>query len=191
MREVKSALRAKFSKRRMAMPPQHRDIVDQMIARNVCALWEFQSADALLAYMAFRGEVPTRGIIAKAWEAGKTVFLPRCMPDSREMAFYQVNSFDELEKGSYGILEPRTEGKEPAKAFGAHALCLVPALTFDGNGHRLGYGGGYYDRFLAGFSGTAVGLCRMSQMSYEPLGLEEHDVPVDLIVTESGVMHLD
>ena len=68
------------------------------------------------------------------------------------------------------------------------AVALVPGYSFDGRGYRLGYGGGFYDAFLPGFAGVSVGLCRACQFCDRPLPRDDHDVPVDVLVTESSVM---
>ena len=97
-------------------------------------------------------------------------------------------SLDELVPGTKGILEPADDAPaltEPAQLVGS--VCLVPGLVFDGAGHRGGYGGGYYDRFLAFYPGDKIGLARTGMISSNPLPVEKGDVPVDFIATEFGV----
>jgi 5-formyltetrahydrofolate cyclo-ligase len=116
----------------------------------------------------------------------KRVALPRCEGDGK-MNFYYINSVNDLKKGAYGIQEPNEkcalfEGRDSA-------LCIVPALSYDKHGHRLGYGGGYYDRFLSKFSGKTVGICYEENIC-DSLMHGKYDRPVTLIVTEKRIVDL-
>ena len=186
----KNELRARFKHLRASIPPQERARIDTGIASQVIALPEFAAADALLAYLSFGAEVETRAIIQEAWSAGKLVALPRC-EENRAMRWYKVESFDNLVTSPFGVDEPAADPAveiDPA-AVGA-ALVLVPGLTFDSQGYRMGYGGGFYDVFLAGAGARAVtvGLCRQAQLSEQVEALESHDLPVQVVVTECGAI---
>ena len=107
------------------------------------------------------------------------------------MTFFEITSFDDVSAGYKGILEPAghiTNPLSPADADLAASVCLVPALAFDRKGFRLGYGGGYYDRFLAGFSGLPIGLARASQISGEDLPTDHYDQRVRFIATDEGIL---
>lgn len=126
--------------------------------------------------------------MTSAWAAGKSVAVPRCISADKTLRFYEIGSFDELEPGFKDILEPaKGAGRLVGPAEMVGSVCLVPALVYDADGHRIGYGGGYYDRFLSFYPGDKLGLARTTQLSSNPLPHEDHDVPVDAIVTESCV----
>ena len=181
----KQALRKHFKDQRTAIPEQQRVQIDKAITAQLVALPEFEACDLLLPYLSFGVEIETRDIIRAAWEVGKTVALPRCVPGTRSMKWYQVESFEGLVKSSLGVEEPAEDSTNEIdpSAF-AHALCLVPGLAFDTQGFRMGYGGGFYDTFLKGFTGTSVGLCRRAQLCDKVPALEPHDLPVNFVITE-------
>ena len=185
----KAAWRKRFKQLRAQIPSGERESIDGSIALQVLALPEYQAADAVLAYLSFGFEVETRGIISRAWSDGKTVLLPRCIPDTRAMAWYRVDSFDGLVKSPLGVEEPvdDPEFEMDPTALG-NILVLVPGLTFDRCGYRLGYGGGYYDVFLSGMDPvktTAVGLCRSCQLVARVEVADPHDLPVSIVATET------
>ena len=102
----KALMRAQFKAVREGLIPGERRAIDEAIARNVAALPEFAAADAVFTYLSFGAEVDTRGLIQRAWEAGKTVCLPRVVPGTREMRWYAVESLDRLVRSSFGVEEP-------------------------------------------------------------------------------------
>lgn len=190
--EKKRAMRKEYRAIRKEMGADERARTDRRIASRLVSLPEWERADLILAYLSFGAEVDTHGIIETAWDSGKRVAIPYCLPGTREMAWYRVMSFDGLVKSKLGVLEPDPatfERVDPAS--GRVALALVPGLAFDPQGFRLGYGGGFYDTFLSGFSGQSVGLCRERQMvdSLPDLGvIDAHDLPVNIVVTESRTL---
>lgn len=185
----KRALRAHFKRVRRELGEAGRAAADARIEANVLALPAFAESEVLLTYLDFGPEVRTRGIIQAAWDAGKVVALPWCVPGSHEMRWCRVTSFDALVRSSLGVEEPVPGGaNEQPLDTGQRMLALVPGLTFDANGYRLGYGGGFYDTFLPGFRGVSVGLCREVALSRDLRAagvIDEHDLPVDLVVTET------
>ncbi len=152
----------------------------QRLHDKVVALPAFKTARTLFCYSSVDGEADTQLILATAWRMGKTVYLPLCR--DRAMRALRANGFDELVKhGRLMIAEPPAMGEEASPD--AIDLTLVPALAFDKRGYRLGYGGGYYDRFLSGYGGLSVGLCR-AEYVLETIPLETHDVAVSLVLTD-------
>ena len=185
----KQEWRKHFKELRAAIPEDEHARIDAAITERVLALPAFTACDLLLPYLSFGAEIETRDIIRAAWTAGKTVVLPRCVPGTRDMKWYKVDSFDGLVLSSLGVEEPPEDPSyeiDPAQF--VHALCLVPGLSFDAQGFRMGYGGGFYDSFLAGFSGTSVGLCRTAQLSDTVPALESHDLSVGIVVTEPSII---
>ena len=145
----------------------------------------WRRAGLVLAYLSFGSEVETRGLVRDAWAAGKRVAVPRCDAAARRMAWVELDSLEGLVPGAFGIEEPPADELALDDGrLGEDTVALVPGLLFDRAGMRLGYGGGYYDRFLVGFAGMSLGLCRVSQLvdSLAGLGiLGPHDMPVDVV----------
>jgi 5-formyltetrahydrofolate cyclo-ligase len=129
-------------------------------------------------------EVDTYQIIRKAWDEGKRIVIPKCLPKERKMNFHLLDRFDQLETVYSGLLEPiesETERVAPKEI----DLIIVPGLGFDTDGFRLGVGGGYYDRFLQTFKGSTLSLAFQEQMIYN-IPKEAHDIPVAKIITNEG-----
>lgn len=183
-KELKQHLRKQFAKARTSLSADERRIADGGIADNLFATPQFQEADAIFTYLSVGEEVDTRHIIEHAWSLGKTVAVPRCIKGSRNMAWHTIESFDNLVKSSFGIEEPAEDAPAINPAQIGNAIALVPGFAFDDQGYRIGYGGGFYDVFLEQFAGTSIGLCRARFMNEKPLPHEEHDLAVDLVLTE-------
>ena len=187
----KKTLRAHFMQLRAGIAVSERAAIDAGITAQVLALPEYRQADAVFTYLDMGAEVRTRDIIRNAWTVGKAVALPRCIPGTRLMAWHRVESLDGLVKSRFGVEEPADDPEtlvEPADF--ASPLVLVPGLTFDAHGYRVGYGGGFYDVFLSGFAGATAGLCRECQMSQHLAFLDAHDLPVQAVVTEKRVIRV-
>ena len=136
----------------------------------------------VFAYHSVGREVATAAILSAAQRLGKQVALPRCEKPG-EMTFYLVKGEQDLTAGKYGIPEPAAHCAVAVAT--ERSLCLVPGLAFDRRGYRIGYGGGYYDRFLASFPGASVGLVRQSFLCAD-LPKEPFDQAVDAVVSQSG-----
>ena len=158
LREYKKIMREVCMRERRQMNKQFKAELDNSICERLLMNTEYKQCDTILAYVSSDIEVNTRGIIKHALSDGKYVACPRCIPGTHEMEFYYIESMDDLSAGSYGILEPDPEVCEAAEDVDG-ALCLVPGLCFDRRGYRLGYGGGYYDRYLGSHDLVTVGLC--------------------------------
>ena len=186
----KACLRAQLTRERQLAAREERERIDGTIAERLVGLAAYARASLVLCYLSFGSEVDTWEVVQHAWDEGKVVALPRAVGRSR-LEWYRVDSLDGLERSPLGMLEPAAdETTRVAPADMEGALAVVPGLAFDRRGYRLGYGGGYYDAFLAGFSGTSVGLCRDGQLMDDLAAegvLEPHDLPVDIVVSEGGV----
>ncbi len=129
-------------------------------------------------------EVDTYQIIRKAWDEGKTVVIPKCLPKEKQMNFRILERFNQLESVYFSLLEPieaSTTRVDPEEI----DLLIVPGLAFTMEGYRLGVGGGYYDRFLQNYHGKTVSLAFREQMVNQ-LPKEPHDIPVEKIITYEG-----
>ena len=182
IRPIKTELRQKYRSLRQSMPPEIKEKNDADIAAQVRRLWQYQNNNILLIYVSTAIEVDTFRIIRQALEDGKKVAVPRCVPDSRNMEFYYIQSTDELSPGMFGVLEPSVNADKLYHEEDG-GLCIVPAFSYDWNGYRLGYGKGYYDRFLSRFRGNIVGIC-YSECVQRTLPHGRFDRPVELLVTE-------
>jgi len=146
-------------------------------------LWK--NADSIGVTVSSGREWDTRTIIERAWDEGKTVCVPKSIHETKDLHFYEISSFRQLEKGYFGLEEPlpeKTTRREPEDL----DLMIVPGLIFTPAGYRIGYGGGYFDRLLAGFNKPTVSLLHSNQI-VESFPIEAHDVPVDFLITEQGL----
>lgn len=185
----KDALRESYIKIGIGLSPSHRERLDADVRMHLRALPEYRRADLVLAYVAFHEEMDTSAIVRSCLADGKRVALPRCVPGPVSLEFYEVDGLDGLAPGARGVLEPRVRrGQSPlTSAQMVGSICLVPGLVYDAEGHRIGYGAGYYDNFLRFYPGTKVGLARTMQVSSNPLPHDGHDVPVDVIVSDGAI----
>jgi 5-formyltetrahydrofolate cyclo-ligase len=143
------------------------------------ALW--QNANTIGITISNYPEVDTYQIIRKAWEQNKRVVVPKCHPKEKQMSFHELKQFTQLESVYYGLLEPIETLTRKVDKVGIDLL-IVPGLAFTKEGYRLGFGGGYYDRFLQDYEGNTVSLAFPIQLK-EKLPIEKHDIPVQKIIT--------
>lgn len=179
----KTALRRALTEIRKHLAAEGNHERDRRILENLSALEEYRRAALILCYCSTPLEVGTADIIRTAFSNGKAVALPCCDPATHTMHFYTFTDFSELSQSHYGIREPQKAESNLVRDF-TGAVCIVPALSVDMNGHRLGYGGGYYDRFLEMHPTLfTVGLC-YSDCLREALPVQIHDIPLRAVVTE-------
>ena len=181
IREYKIKLREKFKAIRFGYTPEQKNKLDGDIVSRLMRTYQYKNAETILCYVSTPVEVDTRFLIAKALEDGKKVAVPKCRPETTTMDFYLINGFDDLEKGTFGVLEPIESKCEIYE--GTNSICIVPGLCFDHSGYRLGYGKGYYDRFLTNYSQTKIGIC-YNDCVQQRLFHGRYDIPVDLLITE-------
>lgn len=185
IKEVKINLRAKYRKVRENMDRDKKRKLDADIQSRMLTLREYGPEDTVFTYVSKEIEVDTISIINAALSNRKRVAVPRCVPGTRDMEFYYIRSMDDLEPGMFGVLEPIVTQCELVTDF-SHGFCIVPGLGFDAQGYRLGYGKGYYDRFLSKFQGFTVGICYSACVQWTlPHGY--YDRPVDVLITEKYV----
>lgn len=182
IRPQKNALRTAALEWRKDLSRSNKQRMDFKIQSKVMNLWKFREVKTVLLYCAKPLEIDTRLLIERAIALGKTVAVPRCVPNTRDMDFYVIKSFADLAAGAFGVMEPVPEKCELLHDF-TSSVCIVPALVYDSLGYRLGYGKGYYDRFLSGYKGACVGLAYADWVK-ESLPHGKFDRKVDIIVTE-------
>lgn len=180
---IKNELRKELKQKR-------RNILDKVskdskISAFLETLESFKNADLILFYSALCDEVNIDNSIEYALKIGKKAALPVCIDKNGSMKYYYINSFDDVLTGSFNIREPDVNKCKEVINF-TNSLCVVPAISFDKKGYRLGYGKGYYDRFLQNFSSLSVGLC-YNELIVDELPVDKYDVSVDYIISENGV----
>ena len=187
LRDEKNALRAQYQTRRRQLSPEVKSALDAKIVDRVRSLVSYRYAQTLLLYYPKSGEIDTVPLAKSALLSGKRVAFPVTREDGR-MDFRLVeNPERELEPGRFGIPEPLPSCPLLVKSREARStLIVVPALAYDREGYRLGYGKGYYDRYLEDFPIASVGLV-YSDFIAERLPRGRFDRAVDLLVTEKGV----
>ncbi len=187
VRDKKIELRAAYRARRDALEPAKKAEFDAEISRRVISLAGFRYADAVLSYMPISGEVDITPVNRAVLESGKLLALPRCIPGTPTMEFRAVQSLDGLDKGKFSIMEPGEECPVWEYGDSRNVICIVPALAYDFNGYRLGYGKGYYDRYLSSKDITKIGVV-YSNFITKILPRGRYDLAVELIVTEKGIV---
>lgn len=131
-------------------------------------------------------EVDTYQIIRKAWEQGKKVVVPKCYPKDKKMIFYHLTEFSQLESVYFGLLEPKEDSSNAVEASQID-LMIVPGLAYTKEGYRIGFGGGYYDRYLENYTGKTLILAFENQIIPQMV-VEEHDIPISKIITNHGMI---
>ncbi|HIZ56076.1 MAG TPA: 5-formyltetrahydrofolate cyclo-ligase [Firmicutes bacterium] len=187
LRPIKRELRDASKAFRRALPPEVKQEKDRQIFERLCSLQCYQQARTLLCFVSLPIEVDTYRIIRHAFEQGKQVAVPKCLKKN-QMKFYLIHSFDDLEAGTFSVLEPKLDQCEELTDE-TNSLCIVPGLCFDLNGYRLGYGGGYYDRFLDRYPGITLGICYNACIK-GALPHGRYDRTVDGVVTEKFVKRI-
>lgn len=149
----------------------------------------YKNADTIMNYVSIGNEVFTHDFIQRAISEGKKILVPKCEPNSRKIILSHVIDFErDLEKGFKGLIEPKKETLRPVSSDESD-LILVPGLAFTKAGHRLGYGGGYYDRFLAGISKNIPKVALAFELQIvDTLPVESYDIPMDFILTEERLI---
>ncbi|MBQ8287363.1 MAG: 5-formyltetrahydrofolate cyclo-ligase [Clostridia bacterium] len=190
LKEHKKQLRADLLARRRSISPDDKARLDGKIVSVFTSLISYRFAEVLLLYYPRPDEIDTRPILAAALAAGKKVAYPRTASDGR-MDFHYIHTEDDLVPGAFGIPEPRESCPrfEPDTC-GKGVLMAVPGLSFDHSGYRLGYGKGYYDRYLENREIATAGLV-YSDFVTHTLPRGRYDLPVHFIVTEKGVTSIE
>lgn len=181
--EEKQVLRRTVRQMERELPPRYRETSAQRIGELVQSLGLWRDAECVCCFVGTEREIDTRPILQAALDAGKRLCVPLCLGDGA-MEMREIPSLDALSPGTLGIPEPPLDA--PAVPPDAIDLILIPCLTCNHRGERLGQGGGYYDRFLSGYVGAAVVLCRERLVRRE-IPVEAHDTAVPYVLTERGL----
>ncbi|MBF0908255.1 MAG: 5-formyltetrahydrofolate cyclo-ligase [Atopobium sp.] len=183
----KQRLREERLAAREALSEQERSVLDDRITQKLLATSEYVEATTVLTYVSVSSEVSTRMFIKCALRDGKTVAVPRCLP-GHCLEFVAIASVEQLVPAPFNLLEPAKDLSALTEVQMSNAICIVPALLVDTKGYRLGYGAGFYDRFLSTYSGKKICLAYQHNLSKTTLPHTEFDVPVDMVITESDML---
>ncbi len=190
LKKEKDAIRRECASVRDSMSADEHLDYDTKIINTVSSLVSFRHADIILLYAPIKSEIDVMPIFELALSRGKKVAFPKCNTEERTMKFHFVSSRDDLEIGAYGIREPKENLMiyDPETTSGV-AVCFVPGLAFDVYGYRLGYGKGYYDKFMNVFRGSTIGVAYTSQI-LPSLPRGRFDKHCDALITEKGIKPL-
>ena len=185
----KAQLRKEFLKKRDSMSRDEILKKSQLIESRLFITDEYREAELILLYASYGSEVHTFGIMERALKDGKRVAFPKCVnvDGSPSMEFYEVHSISELSDGYKGILEPDTQNHSLKKVTGSADLCIVPGVSFTRRGYRIGYGKGFYDRYIrSGGAKKYIGISFKSQLTHD-FPTDETDMAVDALITEDSI----
>lgn len=183
--EIKQELRARLRARRDSIAPEQAKAWGAEVSKKIAASAQFANADLILLYAPIKNEVNVLHLVRAARAKGIPVAFPVCDPDTNTMEFRILEADKRLMTGAYKIPEPPTDAPKANPT--ERTLCVLPGLAFTPSGARIGYGKGFYDRFLKDFPGIAVGAT-YEVMLCKRLPTEEHDLPVSYLFTERGMI---
>ena len=173
----KAALRKHLLEKRDATSAELREIESEQIHENLKKISSYANSQNIACYSSIGSEINTRNIMLNILEQSKNLLLPRVINDNLE--FYVVPNLEKLEKGSFEIMEPKDSCKKAERI----DCVLVPTIAVSKSGVRLGYGNGYYDRFLSSIDAVKISLTYSKQI-VKSIPSDSHDVKIDWIVTE-------
>lgn len=186
--ETKALIRRQILELRDGMDAEERERKSSLIAGRVMDHPAFKEADCILCYASYKSEADTFSLMGHALAMGKKVYCPKV--HGKEMEFYRIFSMEDLKKGYKGIREPRGEGERlfmPGMAAEEKCLMVMPGSVFDRDRNRIGYGGGYYDRYLAGHAGIATVAVCFDMQVLEKVPSDVYDRKPDMVLTERGI----
>ncbi|MDF2868792.1 MAG: 5-formyltetrahydrofolate cyclo-ligase [Anaerocolumna sp.] len=184
---IKEEIRQVIRRQKASLSKDVIDLQSSLIREQFLALKEYKESSQIILYAAFNQEVNTLPLIRQALLDGKKVALPRVMKDNIE--FYYISSLTDLAESSFGIPEPEPVDKLEWEK--GSNLILVPGLAFDKQGNRIGYGKSYYDRYFGAHRESFLKICfAYGFQVYEEIPFETHDVKIDILITEDGVLRI-
>jgi 5-formyltetrahydrofolate cyclo-ligase len=187
IRKEKDDIRRECIARRKEITPAEKHRRDSKICTLAQSLVSFRYAEVILMYAPTAKEIDVMPLISAALARGKEVAFPKCAVENRTMEYHFVTGEGDLSVQSHNIREP--DGSLPLynpKKDRRSAVCLVPALVYDRAGYRLGYGKGYYDRYLSDFEGCKIGVV-YSDFILPSVPRGRFDLNVDILLTEKGI----
>ncbi|MCA0986040.1 5-formyltetrahydrofolate cyclo-ligase [Guptibacillus algicola] len=184
--QTKHKWRTEMKDRLKELSEDEKSKYDHQLLEQLFTYEPYKSANTIGLTIAMKNEVDTRKIIEHAWSVGKKVAVPKCHPEDKTMTFRYLTSWNELETVYFGLQEPKPEVTEECSPEEIQLL-IVPGLLFDERGYRIGFGGGYYDRFLQHYHNSTVSLAYDIQLVKE-LPVEPFDLPVGALITDKKIL---
>jgi 5-formyltetrahydrofolate cyclo-ligase len=183
---MKHKIRKKILEARENHEESERSKKDSAIEDKMFSLHEFKKAKIILFYVSIRGEVRTDKMISESLEKGKRILVPFADLKNKRLLISEINDLDELSPGAFGIPEPKNPREFPLEKID---LVIIPGIAFDKKGNRVGYGMGFYDRFLKGFKSHVpkIALAYDLQIVSE-IPADGDDVRVDKVITEKEII---
>lgn len=181
--EQKKNLRTQVRRLERELSPEYKKSADKSITKRIIKLEEYKTAHSVFCFVGTDREIDTTPLLEQILADGKQLLVPLCTGPG-VMELRQITALSQLEKGAYGILEPKRD--TPVVDGTEVDFAVVPCVSCDRAGHRLGQGGGYYDRFFENCAIPAVLVCREALVQ-EQIPTEEHDVVFQKVVTEAAV----
>lgn len=181
---IKSSIRKSILQQRLALSKSIVSSLSKSIQTTLIESQYFQKAKSVAVYYPIKNEVKTDMIIETCLSSNKDIFLPRL--DKKQLSFVSFMPESKLIENKFGIPEVANPKAALAKQFD---LIICPGVCFDSKKNRIGYGGGYYDRFLSLASYNHLGMIAFDMQKIEIIEKEEHDIPMEFIITESGFLN--
>lgn len=188
--ESKSEIRKYIKEKKQAMTYEAITVKSEMIKNSLINEQEYKSSENILIYVSYNQEVQTKAIITYSLNNGKNVYVPKVFTDKENdnrkyMEFVRIKSLDELAKGYMGILEPVSDESEAVDT----GLLVMPGLAFDENKNRIGYGGGFYDRYLSEHMSDFFKIAlAFDYQIVDNIAAEEFDIKPDKIITDKRII---
>lgn len=179
----KSIIRKEMKKKRNKLSNLQKEKLDSIVFQKVIESKEYNKADSIFIFVSYESEVDTHRIIKRALKDGKNICVPKVISKEDGMVAVGIHDFNELKNGAYGILEPENIKYKVEES--SIDLCYIPGIAFDKKGGRVGYGGGYYDRFFEKLrkGSKKIALAYKFQILDE-VPMEEHDMFIDGIISD-------
>ena len=181
---MKQEIRSSIQSNRLALSPHQVEEFSAQIRVPFLSLETYARAGTIGCYVSVKNEVDTKGIILDALSKGKRVSVPLTGPEGA-LSHVEIRSLDELKPARFGLLEPSTSNTDEICP-GELDLVVVPGVGFDKSCNRIGFGAGYYDRYLEQVPASKVGLAYDFQI-LEEVPTESHDVQLDIVITQSSI----
>ncbi|MEF9951250.1 MAG: 5-formyltetrahydrofolate cyclo-ligase [Clostridium sp.] len=181
---MKKEVRKKLLADRSSLTDQEVNTLSSLINSHIIGWDKYKECKALMTYYSFRNEVLTDEVINDSFKSNKTVVLPKSIKEGSVILPCIIKSLSDLVEGNYGIMEPPTDNLANKEDLD---IIFVPGVGFDKKGFRIGYGAGYYDRFLKDYKGIKVGVCFEVQLTDNAYP-DSHDIAMDYIITEKGII---
>lgn len=183
---IKDEIREDMRAKRRALSKDEVKIKSDEIRQRLLGIERVKQAKTVCTFISAFKEPDTVEIIKELWEQDKKIVVPITDIESGTLLLSYINSMEDMKKGAYGILEPKTVRKADENNID---VILVPGLAFDRNGGRMGFGKGYYDRLLESSKAVKIGLCYDFQI-LEKIPTESHDVPMNFVITEKEILEI-